>query len=201
MDKPTLQRIFEPFFTTKPTGEGTGLGLATVFGIVKQNNGFITVHSEPGKGTTFKMYLPRSPGEAETVREKGGEIPLKGTETILLVEDEEQLLDLAKNALEMYGYKVLAAKSPGDAILLCEQGEGKIDLLISDVVMPGMNGKEMRERLNAIQPDMKTIFMSGYTADVVTHRGILGGRTSFLQKPFTPQSLAKRVREVLDERR
>ena len=197
MDKATVQRIFEPFFTTKPAGQGTGLGLATVFGIVKQNNGFISVQSEPGKGTTFKIYLPRLHGETETPAEKRDEGPLSGTETVMVVEDEEQLLDLAKSALEMYGYKVLAAKSPGDAILLFEQADGKIDLLISDVVMPGMNGREMKERLMAIKPGMKAIFMSGYTADVVTHRGVLEGGTNFLQKPFTPVDLARKVREVL----
>ena len=198
MNKETVQKIFEPFFTTKPAGKGTGLGLATVFGIVKQNNGFITVGSEPGTGTTFRIYFHRFLGAIRKVAAKREEKPLTGTETVLVVEDEEQLLNLAKSALEMYGYKVLAAKSPGDAILLCEQTEGLIHLLISDVVMPGMNGREMRERLHAVKPNMKTIFMSGYTADVVTHRGIVEGGSSFLQKPFTPTDLARKVREVLD---
>ena len=198
MDKATAARVFEPFFTTKPEGEGCGLGLATVFGIVKQNNGFINVYSEVGKGTTFKIYLPRFHGELEAPEEKEKEIPLNGTETILVVEDEEQLLDLSKSSLELYDYTVLTAKSPGDAIVLCERTSGKIDLLITDVVMPGMNGKELKDRLEALRPGMKVIFMSGYTADVVAHRGILDASVNFLQKPFTPLALARKVREVLN---
>jgi two-component system, cell cycle sensor histidine kinase and response regulator CckA len=200
MDKATLLRIFEPFFTTKPKGEGSGLGLATVFGVVKQNNGFINVYSEIGKGTTFKIYLPRFNGEIEAPVEKHEEIPLKGTETILIVEDEEQLLDLAKTSLEVYGYSVQTAQSPGDAIVLCERSRGKIDLLITDVVMPDMNGKELRERLETMKPGMKVIFMSGYTADVVAHRGILDEKVNFLQKPFSPLTLARKVREVLNKK-
>jgi CheY-like chemotaxis protein len=198
MDRATMLRIFEPFFTTKPKGEGSGLGLATVFGIVKQNNGFINAYSEIGKGSTFKIYLPRFHGEIKEPVEKPEEIPLKGTETILLVEDEEQLLDLAKSSLEVYGYTVHTAKSPGDAIVLCERSAKKFDLLITDVVMPGMNGKELSERLHSVKPGMKVIFMSGYTADVVAHRGILDERVDFLQKPFTPLMLARKVREVLN---
>jgi PAS domain S-box-containing protein len=198
MDKATQQRIFDPFFTTKPKGQGTGLGLATVFGIVKQNNGVIHVYSEPDRGSTFKIYLPRFHGEAETPIEKREEVPLKGTETVLVVEDEEQLLELSCAALEMYGYSILSAKSPGEAIVLCERTNKKIDLLITDVVMPGMNGKELKERLDTLKPGMKTIFMSGYTAEVVANRGILNEGVHFLQKPFTPQTLAKKVREVLN---
>lgn len=199
MDKGTLSRIFEPFFTTKEEGKGSGLGLATVFGIVKQNNGFINVYSEAGKGTTFKIYLPRFYGEVEAPAEKEEEIPLKGTESILIVEDEEQLLDLAKSSLEMYGYSIQTAKSPGDAIILCERSDVKFDLLITDVVMPGMNGKELKDRLEKTRPEMKVIFMSGYTADVVAHRGILDESVNFLQKPFTPLTLARKVRMVLNE--
>jgi len=198
MDKETQANIFEPFFTTKPEGEGTGLGLATVFGIVKQNNGFINVYSESGNGTTFKIFFPRYYGAAETVSEKEEDIPLKGTETILVVEDEEELLTLCKKALEMQGYTVLAADSPGDAILICQQQDRTIDLLVSDVVMPGMNGKELREKLESIKPGMKVIFMSGYTADVVAHRGIMDEGLQFLAKPFTPQALVKKVRKVLN---
>jgi CheY-like chemotaxis protein len=198
MDKATIGQIFEPFFTTKPKDQGTGLGLATVFGIVRQNNGFINVYSEPDKGTTFKIYLPRFYGEIEMPAGKQEDIPLKGTESVLVVEDEAQLLDLAKNSLELYGYNVFTAKSPGDAILLCERSSQKFDLLISDVVMPGMNGKELKERLDMLKPGMKVIFMSGYTADVVAHRGILDEGVNFLQKPFSPRSLARKAREVLN---
>jgi PAS domain S-box-containing protein len=198
MDKATIGQIFEPFFTTKPKDQGTGLGLATVFGIVRQNNGFINVYSEPDKGTTFKIYLPRFYGEIEMPAGKQEDIPLKGTESVLVVEDEAQLLDLAKNSLELYGYNVFTAKSPGDAILLCERSSQKFDLLISDVVMPGMNGKELKERLDVLKPGMKVIFMSGYTADVVAHRGILDEGVNFLQKPFSPRSLARKAREVLN---
>jgi len=198
MDKATIARIFEPFFTTKAEGEGSGLGLATVFGIIKQNNGFINVYSEVGKGTTFKLYFPRFHGTEEAPVKKQQEIPLKGTETVLVVEDEEQLLDLAKSSLELYGYNVFTAKSPGDAIVLCERSSQKFDLLITDVVMPGMNGKELKERLETLKPEMKVIYMSGYTADVVAHRGILDASVNFLQKPFTPLALARKVREVLN---
>jgi DNA-binding NtrC family response regulator len=169
-----------------------------VFGIVRQNNGFINVYSEPDKGTTFKIYLPRFYGEIEMPAGKQEDIPLKGTESVLVVEDEAQLLDLAKNSLELYGYNVFTAKSPGDAILLCERSSQKFDLLISDVVMPGMNGKELKERLDMLKPGMKVIFMSGYTADVVAHRGILDEGVNFLQKPFSPRSLARKAREVLN---
>lgn len=198
MDKATMNQIFEPFFTTKPKDYGSGLGLATVFGVVKQNNGFINVYSEPGKGTTFKVYFPRFYGEIDMPARKQEDLPLKGTESILVVEDEEQLLDLAKSSLELYGYTVSTAKSPGDAIVLCERGNKKFDLLISDVVMPGMNGKELKDRLILLKPGMKVIFMSGYTADVVANRGILDEGINFLQKPFTPRSLARKVREVLN---
>jgi PAS domain S-box-containing protein len=199
MDAETRARIFEPFFTTKPKGVGTGLGLATVFGIVKQNSGFIKVESEPGKGTTFRVYFPRFLGAVAPAPPRGEDRASRGKETILIVEDEEQLLDLAKIALEMQGYKVMAAKSPGDAIVLCEQSGEQIDLLLTDVIMPGMNGKELKQRLAVIKPGLKTLFMSGYTADIVAMRGILEEGVHFLQKPFTPAQLANRVRETLDK--
>ncbi|HTX19347.1 MAG TPA: PAS domain S-box protein [Bacteroidota bacterium] len=198
MDKATIERIFEPFFTTKPKGQGSGLGLATVFGIVKQNGGLINVYSEVGRGTTFKVYFPRFLGDIAAHVGKEEDIPLRGTETILIVEDEEQLLDLAKSSLELFGYRVYAAKSPGDAILLCEKNDAKFDLLITDVVMPEMNGRELKERLDVLKPGMKVIFMSGYTADVVAHRGILDEGVNFLQKPFTPRGLARKARSVLN---
>jgi signal transduction histidine kinase len=197
MDKATRERIFEPFFTTKPEGKGTGLGLATVFGIVKQNNGFIHVYSEPNTGTTFRIYLPRFHGDASSRPDQRAGVPLKGTETILVVEDEDQLLDLTCTALEQYGYVVLKANSPGEALLQCERTKGRIDLLLTDVILPGMNGKELQGRLLAMKPEMRVLFMSGYTADIVAHRGILEDGVSFLQKPFTPHSLASKVREVL----
>jgi two-component system, cell cycle sensor histidine kinase and response regulator CckA len=198
MDPATQQHIFEPFFTTKPGAKGTGLGLATVFGIVKQNNGFIQVESAPGKGTSFRIYLPRCEGQAEAAITQVVDLPLKGSETILIVEDEDALLNLARATLEMYGYKVLSASSPGDAILLCERTKQPIDLLITDVVMPKMNGKELRDRLEKDRPHMRVIFMSGYTGDVVAHRGILDEGIFFLQKPFTPVILARKVRDVLN---
>lgn len=198
MNKATLARIFEPFFTTKPQGRGTGLGLATVFGIIKQNYGFITVESKVGKGTTFNIYIPRSIEQVSAPVQKHEEQRLRGNETILLVEDEEQLLALAQTALELQGYTVLAAKSPGDAIVIYERSKRKVDLLVTDVVMPDMNGKELKERLDSIRPGMKTIYMSGYTADAVSMRGIMETGSSFLQKPFTPVQLARKVRETLD---
>ncbi len=173
MNKEILSRIFEPFFTTKPKGEGTGLGLSTIFGIVKQNNGFINVYSEPDQGTTFKIYFPRYQGATETPVEHLQEIPLTGTETVLIVEDEAEILTLAKIVLERHGYKVLSAQSPSDALASCEKYRGKIDLLITDVIMPEMNGKELKERLEVKYPDIKVLFMSGYPADIVAHRGVL----------------------------
>ncbi len=198
MDRTTQEHIFEPFYTTKPKGKGVGLGLATVFGIVKQNNGYINVYSELDKGTTFKIYLPRHYGEAEAPLTTQEELSLVGIETILVVEDEEQLLNLTVTSLKTYGYTVLGAKSPREAISLCQQTDQKIDLLITDVIMPEMNGKELKEQLDALKPGMKAIFMSGYTANIVAHRGILEEGLHFLQKPFAPFTLAKKVRDVLN---
>jgi CheY-like chemotaxis protein len=197
MDKAIQSRIFEPFFTTKPKGQGTGLGLATVFGIVKQNNGFISVYSELHHGTTFKIYLPRTNDQAEKHIEQKIQEPLHGSETILVVEDEEELLNLAQLTLEMYGYNVLTAKSPGDAILLCEQYGRPIHLLVTDVVMPGMNGKDLWDRLESIRPGLNVIFMSGYSADVIADRGILEEGVQFIQKPFKPTDLVVKVQNVL----
>jgi PAS domain S-box-containing protein len=198
MNKETLSRIFEPFFTTKPKGEGTGLGLSTVFGIVKQNNGFINVYSEPNQGTTFKIYFPRYQGAIETPGERLREIPLTGTETVLIVEDEAEILTLVKIALKKHGYKVLSAQSPSNALAICEKYGDKIDLLITDVVMPEMNGKELKERIEVKYPAIKVLFMSGYPADIVAHRGVLEEGVEFLQKPFTQILLAKKIREVLN---
>jgi len=199
MDKETCEKIFEPFFTTKEVGKGTGMGLATVYGIVKQNNGIVNVYSEPGKGTTFKIYLPRH-GEDEEVIDgpRAQAKSLTGTETVLLVEDEETLLEMGKIMLEELGYTVLAAGSPNEAIKLAEQYAGDFHLLVTDVVMPEMSGRDLQKRLSALRPDMKYLFMSGYTANVIAHRGILDEGVNFLQKPFLMEELAAKVREALE---
>ncbi len=200
MDAETRERIFEPFFTTKGEGQGTGLGLSTVYGIVTQNAGVIHVYSEPGMGTTFKICFPRFRGEAEKTVEQPRELSLVGKETVLIVEDEEQILNLAREILSDHGYQVLTARSPGEACLLVEKHAGKIHLLVTDVIMPGMNGKELQERVTKIKPDIKTMFMSGYTANIIANRGLIGEDVEFLQKPFSVQGLAEKVRRVLDGR-
>jgi PAS domain S-box-containing protein len=199
MDRETLDRIFEPFFTTKEPGKGTGLGLATIYGIVKQNGGFINVDSEPGRGTTFTIYLPRHDGATAVAQESEDRL-LTGSETILVVEDEAQILRMCQRVLESAGYRVLAAASPVSAVVLAEQHPGPIHLLLSDVVMPDMNGKQLQARMEAVMPGLRTVFMSGYTADVVAHRGVLDAGIRFLQKPFSPRDLTRRIREALDER-
>ena len=201
MDPETLEHIFEPFFTTKEVGHGTGLGLATVFGIVKQNLGLINVYSEPNQGTTFKIYFPRGEGVA-VAKTEPARPNATGIETILLVEDEEMILRLGVRILTQHGYKVLTAASPQAAMEIATGNPEPIDLLMTDVVMPGMNGKELREQLRASHPEMKCLFMSGYTADIIAHHGVLDGNVEFIQKPFTIQSLTEKVRMVLhkDER-
>ncbi|HUI28769.1 MAG TPA: PAS domain S-box protein [Candidatus Acidoferrales bacterium] len=198
MDRETVNKIFEPFFTTKERGRGTGLGLSTLYGIVGQNGGNIDVFSEPGEGTTFKIYLPRYHGKLEGPEPEGDASGVAGSETILIVEDEGELLELAKNSLEEYGYKVLTSLSPERGISLCETCQDRIHLLLTDVVMPAMNGKELRDRVRMIKPDIKTLFMSGYTAEIIAHRGVLEEDVEFIQKPFTPYALAKKVHEVLN---
>jgi len=199
MDKETLGNLFEPFFTTKEVGEGTGLGLAMIYGIVKQNNGFINVYSEPGQGTTFKLYLPRTREADEAIGEPVAKTIETGSETVLLVEDEESILRLGTAVLEKFGYNVLAACTPGEAISMAEQSEGMIHLLVTDVVMPEMNGKELKARIEKLRPDIKVLFMSGYTGNVIVHQGILEGDVHFLQKPFSVNSLVGKVRDVLDQ--
>jgi CheY-like chemotaxis protein len=199
MDKETLAHIFEPFFTTKGVGEGTGLGLATVYGIVKQNNGLINAVSEPGLGTTFTIYLPRHRGEAERAQKKGElETARRGEETVLLVEDEPAILGLTSQLLAMQGYSVLAAATPSAAIRLAREHSGEINLLLTDVVMPEMNGRDLAINLFSLYPRLKCMFMSGYTADVIARHDLLGEGVHFIQKPFTLQELAAKVREVLD---
>ncbi len=198
MDKETVDHIFEPFYTTKELGKGTGLGLSTVYGIVKQNHGFINVYSEPGRGAAFKIYLPRAERQAEEKSARGSNKDLKGIETVLLVEDEESILTLGKAILTRHGYTVLAANRPEEALRIAESHPGRIDLLITDVVMPGMNGKDLEEKLNAVKPGFKCIYMSGYTANVIAHHGVLDEGIHFLQKPFSVMTLAEKVREVLD---
>ncbi len=198
MDADTRSHLFEPFFTTKEVGKGTGLGLATVFGIVKQNHGLIHVESQLGQGTTFKVYFPRVEAEAAEEEPPPPGRGVGGTETVLLVEDEEQILNLGRRVLSQHGYTILAAATPQDALALAAEHFGPIHLLITDVVMPGMNGKALFERLHASRADLRCLFMSGYTADVIAHHGVLDEGVEFLQKPFTLQTIAHRVRKVLD---
>ena len=200
MDRDTVDKIFEPFFTTKEVGQGTGLGLATVYGIVKQNGGFINVYSEPGKGTTFKIYLARHTDLALKVsRESPIDVPSGHGEIVLVVEDEASILTFAKRILEELGYTVLTAQTPGKALRLVEENQSKMDLLITDVVMPEMNGKDLSDRLHTLYPRLKTLFMSGYTADVIAYRGVLDEGINFMQKPFSKEIMAVKVREALDE--
>jgi len=200
MSKEVCENIFEPFFTTKDLGKGTGLGLSTVYGIIKQNDGFIYVASEPGKGTAFKIYLPRFRAEiAEVPSDEAVARRATGTETILLVEDDETILNLSRTILANLGYTVLATRAPGKAIQLVREHPGELHLLITDMVMPGMNGRELAEQLGAIRPNLKRLYMSGYTADLIAHRGILGRGVNFIQKPFGNDELAAKVRQVLDQ--
>jgi PAS domain S-box-containing protein len=199
MDKHTLDNLFEPFFTTKEVGKGTGLGLATVYGIVKQNNGLIKVYSEPGQGSTFNIYLPRFSADKDTdkaVPEK--KAAAGGTETILLVEDEPTILRMTRIMLERKGYTVLSAATPTEAVDNAKEHAGSIDLLMTDVVMPGMNGRDLAGQISALYPNIRLLFMSGYTADVIAHQGILDDGVAFIQKPFSMADMTEKVREVLD---
>jgi nitrogen-specific signal transduction histidine kinase len=198
MDKETQARIFEPFFTTKDKGKGTGLGLSTVFGIVQQSGGHVWVYSEPGNGTTFKVYLPCADGEVTQEEEIPEPETLQGTETILLVEDQDEVRKVALEILRRYGYHVIEARNAGDAWLSVERHPRTIHLLLTDVVMPQISGRELAERLLQMRPEMKVLYMSGYTENAIVHHGILDSGIAYLQKPILPELLARRVREVLD---
>jgi CheY-like chemotaxis protein len=199
MDAATKAQVFEPFFTTKERGKGTGLGLSTVFGIVKQSGGSIYLYSEPGVGTTFKIYFPFAEGplgrtEQASAETRGGQ----GCETILLVEDEEQVREVAAAILRAAGFHVLAAAAPADAILVCEESPERIDLLLTDVIMPRMNGRQLAERIRLLRPEVRVLYMSGYTDDMILSNGTLAAGASFIQKPMMPDSLTRKVRDVLD---
>jgi len=201
MSEETQAHMFEPFFTTKEKGKGTGLGLATVYGIIKQSGGFIWVYSEVGHGTTFKLYLPRVEELAEraSAPAQAPARPVRGTETVLVVEDEAPVRNVARQVLERHGYTVLEAPSAEAALDLATRYTGTIHLLLTDVVMPGLNGRELASRLADLRPDARVIFMSGYTDDAVTRHGVLEPGSAYVQKPFTPDAIARRVREVLDQ--
>src|ERR1035437_6340801 len=200
MDAETQKNVFEPFFTTQETGKGSGPGLSPVHGIVLQSGGAISVYSEPGRGTTFKVYLPRLAGAAAVRRPVSGvhkALPT-GSETVLVVEDEAAIRQLTNLILQKAGYTVLLAESPVAAERIAGSHPGLIHLLLTDVVMPGMRGPELAERLLRLRPDLRVLFMSGYTDHAIAHRGFLDAGTEFLQKPFTPLRLTQKIREVLD---
>jgi len=199
MDSATRERIFEPFFTTKEKGRGTGLGLSTVFGIVRQSGGSISVDTEVDEGTTIKVYLPQADPACGAAVESANDVKARrGSETILLVEDDEQVRALTRTILERHGYHVLEAQGGGDALLLCEQYKTMIHLLLTDVVMRRINGRTLAMRLACLRPQMKVLYMSGYTDDAIIRHGMLNSDVAFLQKPFTPASLTRKLREVLD---
>jgi CheY-like chemotaxis protein len=200
IDKETQTHIFEPFFTTKEAGKGTGLGLSTVYGIVTQSGGYIWVYSEVGKGTSFKIYLPRLADRVMPEKSKSpspsGE--LGGHETVLVVEDEEIVRHSIRLILELKGYRVLEAEGGEEALRLCHDYIGEIDLMLTDVIMPGMSGRVLAERVAAVCPELPVLYMSGYTDDAIVRHGLLGDMLEFIQKPFTPDGLAVKVRSVLD---
>ncbi len=200
IDKDIRDHIFEPFYTTKSIGSGTGLGLATVYGAVKQNNGFITFETEPGHGTVFNIHLPRAKKAIKAVAANSVRRDRQGNETILLVEDDEMLLRLNQSMLEEKGYRVLTAPTTDSAFEQAREYAGPIHLLIADLIMPVMNGKELSERLKAFRPEMKVLFMSGYTSDIITRQGVVEEGIQFLQKPVSLETLSQKVRECLENR-
>lgn len=198
MDRKTLDNIFEPFYTTKPIGKGTGLGLSVIYGIVKQNKGFINVYSEPEKGTTFRLYFSRHDDVVRRIEaDSAEETPAGSGETVLIVEDETSILTLTKRILEQLDYNILTAETPGEAVALTNEHDGEIHLLITDVVMPEMNGRDLAEKLQAEYPKLKVLFMSGYTANVIAHHGVLDADVHFIQKPFSNKDLAVKVKKAL----
>ncbi|HKI48192.1 MAG TPA: response regulator, partial [Desulfobacteria bacterium] len=200
MDSKLVNDIFEPFFTTKDVDKGTGLGLSTVYGIVKQNNGFINVYSEPDRGTTFEIYVSQFKGKQAVIEPKTKTaLPVGRGETVLLVEDDLSILELTRKILDSLGYNVLTANTPSEALALTEKNSAGIHLLVTDVIMPQMNGRELAERLQRHYPNLRELFMSGYTADAIAHHGVLEEGLHFIQKPFSRENLAKIVRRVLDE--
>jgi CheY-like chemotaxis protein len=201
MDEQTRANIFEPFFTTKEKGKGTGLGLSTVYGIIKQSGGYIWVYSEPGKGTTFKIYLPKVAEEVEDIEmRKSPPETLKGKETILLVEDDQGVRDVSEVILKQFGYQVLKAGNGEEALEIIKDNGENIQLMITDLVMPGMSGKELTDRLNGLGNGFKVLYLSGYTDEAILHHGILDKGIDFLAKPFGTEELLRKVREVLDEK-
>jgi CheY-like chemotaxis protein len=199
MNRETQARIFEPFFTTKELGKGTGLGLSTVYGIVKQSGGYIWVYSEPGRGSTFKVYLPRVTETAEAAAEpEAPGLPARGSETVLLVEDEDAVRQLVQELLESVGYEVLTAARPVEALRLAADYAGPLHLLVTDVVMPQMDGPELAQRLRTLRPDVRVLYVSGYSPGIVADRGVLEHGGTFLQKPFSAEALETKVRETLD---
>jgi PAS domain S-box-containing protein len=198
MDEEVAKHLFEPFFTTKAAGTGTGLGLATVFGVVKQSGGGIYVYTEPGRGTTFKIYLPAAAAPAAAAEAAAEPEPQRGTETVMVVEDDEGVRDLVRVMLEANGYEVLTVEDADEAARVCSERAGGVDLLLTDVMMPDVNGRVLAERLGALSPSMRILFMSGYSDEAVHRHGLLGDSAAFLEKPFTERTLAAKVREVLD---
>ena len=199
MDTETLSRVFDPFFTTKAKGKGTGLGLATVYGIIKQNNGFIWTYSEPGRGTTFKIYLPRCDEyELAVEKEKAPAVSLRGSETILIAEDDHPLRKMTRRMLERYGYRVIDAEDGKEALRVFHEYEGTIELLLTDVVMPDMSGPELAKRLSVVQPGLRVVYMSGYSDNAIARHGVLDADVNFIEKPFSHKTLAGKVRMVLD---
>jgi CheY-like chemotaxis protein len=199
MDAATIQRLFEPFYTTKGPGKGTGLGLATVYGIVKQHGGHISVISEPGKGTTFHVFFPIQSGTPD-VTDHAGEKEMKvgGHETILIVEDEDQVRELLVKVLTDIGYTILEARDGAAAHGIVKSHEGRIHLLLTDIILPDINGRTLHEQIMEVRPHLPALFMSGYTADVISHHNVLDEGVHFIQKPFSMKKLAQKVREVLD---